>query len=269
MIHNIMWGRSVFGGEPVGALAEGDVEGHTAVVGVTHAVDHEGAHGVKFVGIDVEDEFVVNLHYHTRTEASTEYLAVYFYHGHFDDVGGTALKRGVYGIALGKAAHYGVARVDVGKHTFATLDGGDIAVASGRLYGTVNVFTNSRIGGEVTVNKHLGLRARYAEAFGESEGRYAVDDAEVGGLCVAALIVGDTLNRLMVDTRGCAAMDVVARKECVYHILVAREVSYEAQLYLGVVGVEKYAPLVGHEGATYLASVIGTYGYVLQIGIGG
>ena len=46
--------ESVFGGEPVGALAEGDVEGHAAVVGVTHAVDNEGAHGVKFVGIDIK-----------------------------------------------------------------------------------------------------------------------------------------------------------------------------------------------------------------------
>ena len=63
-------------------------------------------------------------------------------------------------------------------------------------------------------------------------------------------------------------MDVVAGEETFDHVLVGREVGYESEFDLRVVGTHDKVTRIGDECAAYLTSVVRTDGNVLEIGIG-
>ena len=54
--------------------------------------------------MNLEDQFVVDLHNHTGLEVLLSEVFVDAKHRHFDEVCGTALDRGIDGISLGKIA---------------------------------------------------------------------------------------------------------------------------------------------------------------------
>ena len=173
----------------------------------------------------------------------------------------------VHGVALGVTAHRGIARIDVGEVSAAFELGENIAAFLCALDAGGHVFLDLRIGVEVAVDQFLGFAARDAESLRKAEGGDAVDDAEVGGFGLAALIARHLFDGLVEDARGGSGVDVVAGVEVGDHVLVAAEVCHDAQLDLRIVGAEEGAILVGHEGFANLAAVFSANGDVLQVGV--
>ena len=254
--------------EPVVARTGLGYKGHGAVIGVGHTPLDQLAHLVELGGDDVEYQFVVHLHYHARAQSAPLHLGEYPHHGHLDDVCGSALDGGIDGIALGIRPHGRAARRDVGQIAATPHAGQGIPLLAGLDNRPVQILAYVGIGGEISVYQLLGLGTGYAETLAQPEGRDTVDDAEIGRLGVAALVVCDLGERHAIYLRGRDAVDVVAAQETLDHILVTAQVGDEAQLYLRVVGAHDHVARVGYERAAYLASVVGAHGDILQVGIG-
>lgn len=62
-------------------------------------------------------------------------------------------------------------------------------------------------------------------------------------------------------------MDVQSLAKRLYHVLVATEVSHDAQLYLAVVSGEEEAARFGHKALADLLAVVIAHGNVLQVGV--
>ena len=85
-------------------------------------------------------------------------------------------------------------------------------------------------------------------------GGLAVDDAEVHGLGVAALLGRDHQRRDAEDFGGGAGVDVFAVAEGFDQHRVARHVRQQAQLDLRIVGDDQFPAWAGHEGGADFAA---------------
>ena len=188
-------------------------------------------------------------------------------HGHLDDVGRGALDGGIHGIAFGIAADGGIARIDVGQVATALKFCEDVTPFFGAIDARVHVFLDLRVGFEIAVYQLFGFPAGDAESFRETEGRDAVDDAEIGRFGLAALVARDLFDGFVEDARSGGGVDVVAGVEVGDHVLVAAEVGHDAQLNLRIVGTEKRTTVVGHKCLADFATVLPANGDVLQVGI--
>ena len=123
---------------------------------------------------------------------------------------------------------------------------------------------------EILLNQRRSLLAGDAELLAETEGRDAIDDAEVDALGIAALVFGDLFHRQVVNLGRRGGMDVETAVEGVEHVLVLGQRGDDTELNLRVVGRQQQVVVVsGHEGTAYLAAALGTDGDILQIGIAG
>ena len=102
------------------------------------------------------------------------------YHSYLDDIGSSALNRGIDGITLGKATHGSVLRVDIRQIATTTEEGSDVALFAGNLLRLFHVVVYLREGLEVTVNQHLSLFSRNIQTFSQTKDSDAIDDTEVG-----------------------------------------------------------------------------------------
>ena len=171
----------------------------------------------------------------------------------------------VDGVSLGITAHHGVVREDVGQVAFALRDGLHVALPAGFLDAVFHVGLHVRVGTEVLIDKLLGLAAVHAHALGQPEGRYAVDDAEVGRLGLRALGAGHLGDGLLVDFGGRGGVDVVSLAKRLQHVRVLAQVGHDAQLDLRIVGREELTAVVGDERLAYLLAVFVAHGDVLQV----
>ena len=71
----------------------------------------------------------------------------------------------------------------------------------------------------------------------------------------------------MEDARGGGSMHVVAFDKGTAQVLVAAQVSHDAQLYLRIVGREEETPVVRNERLAYLSAVLTAHWDVLQVWI--
>jgi hypothetical protein len=103
---------------------------------------------------------------------------------------------------------------------------------------------NCREHGKIVINQLLRICSRNIETGCQSEGRYAVKDSEIGGLCMAALIGRDFRHILMIDFGGRNGMNVIVISECGNHGLVFCEIRHKAQFDLRIVGRQKQMPFI-------------------------
>ena len=96
--------------EPVGTEATVGNEGHIEGVSVLHLLDDDAFNDLFLLRINGEVEFVVHLQDHLAPDALFPEAVEDTDHGHLDDVGSSALDRGIDGVTLGKATHGGVLR---------------------------------------------------------------------------------------------------------------------------------------------------------------
>ena len=122
-------------------------------------------------------------------------------------------------------------------------------------------------GGEIVLDELSCLAVGDAHALRQTKGSDAVDDAEIGLFGFFALCVGDLIKGLFPYLGGGGTVDVQSLAKRLYHVLVATEVSHDAQLYLAVVSGEEEAARFGHEALADLLAVVIAHGNVLQVGI--
>ena len=155
--------------QPVLSPAAVCLQGDMHAVGFFHFFDNYLFHPFFFVDGDAEVEFVVHLQNHLCPYSFGVEAAVDACHCHLDNVGCTALNRGVDGVPLGISTYDGVARVDVGQETLAVEDGFYVSSFARHVDALVLVCLHLRIGLEVTVYQLFGFFTVDVHPFGKPE----------------------------------------------------------------------------------------------------
>ena len=101
------------GFEPVVTKAGVGDEGHSHVESVLHFFKDNVLYLFLLVRIDGEVEFVVYLENHFRTDIFGLETLEDMNHSDLDDIGSSALNRGVDGITLCKTTNYRVGTIDI------------------------------------------------------------------------------------------------------------------------------------------------------------
>ena len=210
----------------------------------------------------------MHLQHEFRLKAVSNQAALNLVHGEFDDIGRAALHGMVHRRALAEAALHFVARLQLGNMALAAEHRGR-EPAFFRLFNRlVEVGAHARIGLEITINHILSLFETDSQALGQAERLLAIDDAEVYGLRATAQLRGDLFHGNAEHARGGVGMEVGARAERIYQVLVARQMREQAKLDLRVVGRNEHVALAQrHEASTHAATEIGAHGNVLQVRI--
>ena len=191
-------------------------------------------------------------------------------HGDLHDVGGGALDGGVHGHPLTELLAHLVGLGQLGDEAAAAQLGGDEALLVGGLDDLVQVAVDVGVAVQVTVDIGLGLGAGNMQVLGQGMLPHAVHDAEVDGLGLLAKLHRDVVLVYAEDAGGGVGMDIEARDESVPHGGVSRDIRQEAQLDLGVVGVDEDTVFGGgNEELAKLTAQLGADGDVLEVGLGG
>ena len=109
-------------------------------------------------------------------------------HSQLDNVGRRPLDRRIHSYALRIATHDGVVRVDVGQILTPPKSRFDIAAPARFFDAAIHIFLHFRVGGEVIIYEFARLRPTYVHPLCESERRDSVNDAEVRGFRLPALV---------------------------------------------------------------------------------
>ena len=88
-------------------------QGHSHVEGILHLFNDDTLHFFLLLRIDREVEFVVYLENHLTLDALGLKAIEDMNHSYLDDIGGSALNRGVDGITLCKATNGSIGTIDV------------------------------------------------------------------------------------------------------------------------------------------------------------
>ena len=209
----------------------------------------------------------MHLQDHLRADALLAEPAAHADHGDLHDVGGASLNRSVHGISLGQAAGHGVARGDVVQ--VAAEDRRNIAVALSLFHHPVHVLLDVGVRGEITLYNLFGLLAGNVEPLAQAESRNTVDNAEIGGLGLAAFVAVHLGHLFAEKPCGGGRMHVLAVFESRDQRLVAAQVSHQAQFHLAVIGRKQQVLIVRRdERLPDPASQLVPHGNILQVGIG-
>ena len=117
----------------------------------------------------IEQQFIMDLQHHAALQPGLTHLPVDIDHGHFYDVGGGSLDRGIDRGPFRKRPHGGIAGADVGEVAAASEQRFDIAVFACRSYGIVNERADCGERGEIVVDKFLRFRPGNSKPLRQSE----------------------------------------------------------------------------------------------------
>ncbi len=234
---------------PVLARAHVDDERRIERVGAGHLLAHEVPYRGHLLLGRLEQELVVYLEDEPGGAALVAQPPGDPHHGHLDHVGGGALHDRVHGEPLAQGARLAVRGSQLRDRSAATEQGANEAVPLGLLDRSGDEVLHVREAGEVGVDVGLGLLARNVQLVGEPERGDAVDDPEVDGLRLAPLVLRQR-GLVLAEHLGCRrGVDVVAARERLAQLRLARDVGEDAQLDLRVVGGDEPASRLGDERA--------------------
>ena len=180
---------------------------------ILHLVHDDLAYAVYFGCRHVEVEFVMHLHDHLRLQVFLFEATMDAHHRHLDDVSRRTLDRCVDRIALGKGAHGGVVGQYIRQVTFASEERLCISAFAGDTFLTLDIAEYARESRKIIVDQLFGFRTRAVELLRQTECGDTVDDSEIGCLGLAALVLGDLLNRQTVYLRCRGCMDILTGTE--------------------------------------------------------
>src|SRR5262249_28898547 len=150
----------------------------------------------------------------------------------------------------------------------AAKDRGDVAVAAAAVERVDHELGYAAIGFEVPVDERGGFFVRNAEAFRESKGALAINDAEVDRLGAGTLGGSDFRKRDAEDLAGDERVDVVVAFEGSAHGGVVGVVRKDTELDLRIIGAEQLpARQAGDERGADFAAFLGADRDVLQVGV--
>src|SRR6185437_12515521 len=142
-------------------------------------------------GWSFENKLVMHLQQHARLHVALVEQPLNPDHGDFDEIGGSALQRRVYGRPLRKTTGSRIAAVHIRNRSNAAEQRfGDAGFANFG-DGPVEEFANAGITLEIAADVQFRFLAVDAELLRQPERRLAVDDTKVDGLRSAAHFRGD------------------------------------------------------------------------------
>ena len=171
---------------PAIANARIDYQRDRQMGGIFHDItdDFDGFFGLVFRGF--KDQFIVDLQQHPGFKARINQSTGNRDHRAFDDIGRTALNRGVDGSPFAKATAHAIFIVDAIDMDVAAKQGADMAMFFGKFLGLIHVIANAGVNFEIGFDEGLGFFLSNAELIGQTKGRYAIDDAKVNCLGLTA-----------------------------------------------------------------------------------
>lgn len=113
----------LMGFQPVHPFTAVGDQGNLQFDCIFHFIQHDLFHFFQFVFVDVKVQFIVYLQDHLAFQPFCFEAVEDANHGNLDDVGCTALDRGVDRVSFGISPHDGVMGVDIRQETFALVDG--------------------------------------------------------------------------------------------------------------------------------------------------
>src|SRR3954464_10579084 len=200
-------------------------ERHLEWINILHVFADQLTHGLHFLIWNFEDEFIMYLEGHARTQFAARKLSIDLDHGQLDDVGCGPLERRIDCSALGETAHVRILAVDVGNLPDATEERAHPLLAARFVEDAINVGAHTTVALEIGFDIFLGFLLINAELRGESKRRDAVDDSKVHSFGAAAVLGCDEHRRDPEYFASSELMDVV---------LTA--VSFDQQWIIGEVG---------------------------------
>ena len=213
-----------------------------------HRILQQRFHFFPLVSRHFQDELVVNLHEKAASQAAAFQFVLNGVHGQLDDIGGAALDRRVHRRPLGKGTARKVLAVNICQRADASEHGLGHPRFAGFRHELVHVSVNRAVAGEIGIDIFLGLLTGNRNIAGQSEVADAINNAEIDGFGMGALLRRDLVPGNAEDFRRRPAMDVLIFLEAVDHRRVLRQMSQKAQLDLRVVaGYDVVVSFARHE----------------------
>ena len=128
--------------------------------------------------------------------------------------------------------------MDIRNPSASAEDGLDKASFLGLLDALIEKLPDTLISLVVLLDEFVGFGGADAQAAGQAEGGLAVDDAEINGLGLAALVRADMVQIDAEDLAGYEAMDVLVVGEGLAELFVFAEMGQYAPFNMGVIGPE-------------------------------
>ncbi len=134
-----------------------DTDGDPEVQGALHLRSDQSFHAFQLGGAHLEEQFVVDLQYHSSPALTSLELAMDVDHGELDEIGRRPLDRRICRDALAKTADIGVLRVQFGDVTSAAEERLYVALFAGAFDLAVEVGTNGGKPLEVVIDEGPSL----------------------------------------------------------------------------------------------------------------
>ena len=189
------------------------------------------------------------------------------HHAELDQICRRALHGRVDGGALGPGAARAVGGVDFGQVQPAAHHGLDIAFGFGALPCFIHVLLHAGVAGKILFNKVFRSRVVNAQRPRQAIGAHAVDQPEVDGFGIAALLTAHLVNRHAKHFAGGSAVHIQPVVEGFEQRRITADVGHDAQLNLAVVGARNHAARGGHKSLAHAPAFCCADGNVLQIGV--
>src|SRR5690348_3201968 len=190
-------------------------------------------------------------------------------HRQLDKVSGRALQGRIQGGPLGKATQVELWRGNLRNRPAPAKQGSGEPGTPHFVERSVQVFLYASIAFEVRGNKLGCFLLVNLEGLRESEGRKAVDNAELDDFCGPAMLGclrhGADAKNLLRRPR----VDVLTRAESLHEHGVFREMRENPKLDLGVIGREQHPAGFSDERGPNLAAKFRAHGDILQVRLGG
>ena len=130
-------------------------------------------------------------------------------HSQLDNVGRRPLDGRIHSYALRIATHDGIVRIDVGQILTPAKGCFDIAASTRFFDAAIHIFLHFRVGGEIIIYEFARLRPTYVHPLCEPEGRDPVNDAEVRGFRLPALVAAHLRQVLLENACGRSGVNVL------------------------------------------------------------
>jgi len=120
---------------------------------------------------------------------------------------------------------------------------------------------------KVFLDEVFGFRQGQVGGARQAEGAHAIDQAEIDGFRMAALLLGHLLDWHTVDRSGGGGVDILPFMESLYHGFILGDMRHDPQFNLGVINCQELFARRGDETLPNAAPKVSSGWDVLQIRI--
>lgn len=199
---------------------------------LAHQSGHARASGLGCFFRSFQQQFIMHLQKQTRVHVAQLGIMRHGQHGQFDDIRGRALNHRVYGLAARQGKSLSIGRENLGQKTTAAAQRGHKALAFCSGFHILVKSLQACEPRKVAADEILCLGSADLEFLGQLLSAHAVDQTEIDGLGVAALIRTDLLGRQIKNQGRRAGVNVFSLAEGVEQGRILGHMRQHAQLHL-------------------------------------